>query len=264
MFSPMTSILKSFLCLDQKFLIWNMVTRTLKLRYRRSFLGFLWTLLVPLSTAGIYYFLFKVIFRVEVEDFAAFITVGILVWTFYSGTISESMESLLGNLSLLLQVNVPLNVFPLTTAISSLITLFFALPVIFGVCLISGISIGWSSIMILPYIALLFIQAYCFGYVLSVAVIYLRDLKQAVGLFMQLWMYGTPILYKIDLVPKNYTWVLYANPIGKIFPGIHNALLRNLWPTSAEILVPVAWTIGILLGTLFIHTKVSRLAIERI
>lgn len=241
-----------------------MVGRTLKLRYRRSVLGYLWTLLVPLSTAAIYYFLFSVIFKVDVPDFVAFVTIGVLLWSFFSGTLIDAMQSLLGNFPLLLQVNIPLNVFPLTTAISSLVTLIFALPVIFGICFATGVDLGWSSLMLLPYLFLLFIQAYCIGYMLSITVIYIRDLQQAMGLVMQVWMYGTPILYQINLIPKQYTWILYANPIGKIFPGVHNSLLRGIWPTPAELLAPILWTIAIFGSALFLHTRASKRAIERI
>ena len=260
----MEKLFRSFLCLDQKFLIYNMVGRTLKLRYRRSVLGYFWTLLVPLTNAAIYYFLFNVIFKVQIPDFAAFVVTGILVWSFFSGTLGEAMESILGNFSLLLQVNVPMNVFPLTTALSSLTTLMFALPVIFGVCLVTGVNLSWSAFMLLPYLAMLFVQAYCIGYMLSIAVIYVRDLKQAMGLVMQVWMYGTPILYQSNLIPEKYLWVLFANPVGKIFTGIHNSLLRGAWPTAAEMAVPLAWTSLIFVVTLFLHTKVSKQAIERI
>jgi ABC-2 type transport system permease protein len=241
-----------------------MVGRTLKLRYRRSVLGYLWTLLVPLSTAAIYYFLFKVIFKVEVPDFAAFVTVGVFLWSFFSGTLSEAMQSLIANFSLLLQVNVPLNVFPFTTALSSLSTLLFSLPAIFGICLVTGVNLGWSALMLFPYLALLFVQAYCFGYMLSIAIIYLRDLQQAMGLILQVWMYATPILYQSNFIPERHFWILYANPVGKIFPGVHNALLRGLWPTAAEMLVPVLWTAVIFGVTLLLHTRVSKYAIERI
>lgn len=241
-----------------------MVSRTVKLRYRRSALGYLWTLLVPLSTAAVYYFLFKIIFKVQIPDFAAFVTTGILIWSFFSGTLVEGMGSVLSHFRLLLQVNVPLNVFPLTTALSSLVTLIFALPVIIGICLFTGIQLGWSALMLIPYLILLFIQAYSFGYILSIAVIYIRDLKQAMGIVMQVWMYGTPILYQMNLIPEKHIWILFVNPVGKIFTGIHNALLRAQWPTMAEFGVPIIWTASIFLITLFLHTKVSKLAIERI
>jgi ABC-2 type transport system permease protein len=241
-----------------------MVGRTLKLRYRRSALGYLWTLLIPLSTATIYYFLFKVVFKVQIPDFAAFVVTGILVWSFFSGTLVEGMESLLGNVSLLLQVNVPLNLFPLTTAIGNLTTLVFALPVILGLCLVNGVVIGWPALLFFYYLALLWVQAYCLSYMLSITVIYLRDLRQAMGLVMQVWMYGTPILYQSNYLPPKYFWVLYANPVGKIFTGIHSSLLRNQWPTLAEIATPTVWTAVIFMVTLYLHTKVSKQAVERI
>ena len=263
-FAKLKRRLTEFLCLNQKFLIYNMVARTLKLRYRRSLLGYLWTLLIPLATATIYYFLFKVVMKAAVPDFAAFVCSGIMIWTFFSGTLTEGMESLLGNISLLLQVNVPLNLFPMTTAISNLTTLLFSLPVIVLICLVTGVHISWPALAVFFYIALLFVQAYCFSYFLSIAVIYLRDLRQAMGLFMQIWMYGTPVLYQANALSAKYTWMLYANPVGKLFAGVHNALLRGLWPTFAELMTPVLWTAFIFVITFILHSRVSKKALERI
>lgn len=241
-----------------------MVTRNLKLRYRRSVLGYLWTLLIPLSTAAIYFFLFKVVFKVQIPEFAAFVVTGILVWTFFSGTLVEGMDSLMANVGLLLQVNVPLNVFPITTAITNLMTLSFSLPVIVATCLINGVALQWTALMFFFYVALLFLQAYCLSYLLSISVIYLRDLRQAIGLVMQVWIYATPILYQTSMLPESYHWILYINPVGKIFTGIHNSVLRGLWPTPAEVLTPVLWTLVILLATCLLHAKASKQALERI
>lgn len=241
-----------------------MVERNLKLRYRRSSLGYLWTLLVPLSTACIYYFLFKMVFKVQIPDFAAFVVTGILLWNFFSGTLSEGMESLISNFPLLLQVNVPLNVFPLITAITNMVSLTFALPVIVGICLINGVVLGPSALMFFFYVFLLFLQAYCFSYVLSILVIYVRDLRQAIAPAMQIWMYGTPVLYQFSYLPEGFRWLLYANPVGKIFTGIHNSVLRRQWPTLAEIGTPLIWTATLIVITLVLHTKVSKQAIERI
>lgn len=260
----MLTTLTNFFGFNQKFLIYNMVSRSLKLRYRRSLLGYLWTVLIPVMTAAIYYFLFVVIFKVPTPNFAAFITTSILIWTFFSGTLSEGMESVMANLTLLLQVNVPLNVFPLTTAVTNLMTLVFSAPVIILTCLVTGVEIGWSIIAMLYYFPLLFIQAYCLSYVLSIFVIYLRDLRQAMAFVLQLWMYATPVLYQINQLPPKYEWLLYLNPVGKIFAGIHNSLLRRHWPTLAEVAAPLVWTLVILMSTLWLHNRVSRKAIERI
>ena len=254
----------SFFGLRQKFLIYHMVSRSLKLRYRRSFLGYLWTILIPLMTAAIYYFLFVIVLKVPTPDFLAFVVTSIMIWTFFSGTLSEGMDSLMGNLSLLLQVNIPLNIFPLVTAVTNIVTLAFSVPVIALICYITGVKVGWPAVALIYYFPLLFVQAYCMSYMLSIFVIYLRDLRQAMGFVLQLWMYGTPILYQINQLPARYEWILYVNPIGKIFAGIHNSLLRHLWPTSAELAVPLLWTLIILAFTLFLHKRVSKKAIERI
>src|SRR3954453_19323172 len=86
-----------FFCLGKKFLVYNMVSRNLKIKYRRSVLGVFWTLLSPIAMTVVYYFVFKVILQVRMPHYLVFILSGVLPWTFFSQSLSEGMESIAGS-----------------------------------------------------------------------------------------------------------------------------------------------------------------------
>src|SRR5689334_7103760 len=91
-------------CLGKKFLVFNLVSRNLKLKYRRSVLGVFWTLLSPIAMGMVYYFIFKVILKVQMPYYLAFILSGVLPWTFFNQTILEGLESVVGSWSIVTKV----------------------------------------------------------------------------------------------------------------------------------------------------------------
>src|SRR6202035_5870261 len=125
-------------CVSKKFLVFNLVGRNLKVKYRRSVLGVLWTLLSPLATVMIFYFVFKVILKVQIPHYMAFLVSGVLPWSFFSQTINEGMDSIVGNAGIAAKVPVPIQIFPLVGAITNFITLFLALPVILGISILTS------------------------------------------------------------------------------------------------------------------------------
>lgn len=234
-------------CLGKKFLVFNLVSRNLKIKYRRSILGILWTLFSPLAQAAVLYFVFKVVMQVQVPHYLAFILSGMLPWAFFSQTLGEGTEAIVGSISLITKVPVPIQVFPYVGAMTNLVTLFLAAPIMVGASLVSGVTLGPSVLMTFPYFALLFLMAYGFSLILSVGFVYLRDLKHLIGIILQIWFYGTPVVYQSSMIPAKYHWILYANPLGTAFAGFQRIFGQGLWPSRLETGVFALWTFGILL-----------------
>jgi ABC-type polysaccharide/polyol phosphate export permease len=230
-----------FFCLGKKFLVFNLVGRNLKIKYRRSFFGVLWTLLSPLAMALVYFFVFKVILKVQIPHYLAYILSGILPWTFFAQSLMEGMESLVGNLGLISKVPIPLQIFPYVGTLTNLVTLFLSLPILVGASLLTGVSLGLSVVLLPFYFFLLFLITYSFSICLSLLFVYFRDLRHLMGIIIQIWFYSTPVIYDAHQIPERFRWVLYVNPIGTIFTGLHQVLVRGDWPTSADFSVSLAW-----------------------
>lgn len=232
-------------CLGKKFLVYNMVSRNLKLKYHRSFVGIFWTLLSPIAMGFIYYFVFKMILQVKLPHYLAFVMSGVLPWAFFSQTLAEGMESIVGNWGLLSKVPVPVQVFPYVNALTNLSTLFLSIPVLLVAAWVSNVELS-ASVFLLPFLFLaLFFITYFLSLSLGILFVYLRDLRHLLGIVLQLWFYGTPVLYDESMIPQKFHWVLNANPIAHIFTSIHKILVAGTWPTSTDIWIIVAWALAI-------------------
>jgi ABC-type polysaccharide/polyol phosphate export permease len=248
-------------CTGKKFLIFNLVSRDLKIKYRRSFLGFLWTVLHPLVLCGIYYFIFHEILQVKIPNYVIFILSGVIPWTFFSTSVIEGTETLIGNAPLLTKVPILPQTFPFVACLTNFITFLLAMPIVFSFGLILGVSYS-LQLLYLPILAvILFSMAYSLTLILSVAYVYLRDLKHALGLLMQIWFYATPILYKSEMIPQKFQGFLYINPLGGLFACFHRLFLGdNL--VLREILISIAWAAIFYLLAIAVQVKKAKRALE--
>lgn len=258
------SLLFDFFCLGKKFLVFNLVSRNLKIKYRRSVFGVFWTLLNPLALTCIYYFIFKIIMKSEVPHYPAFMMSGVLVWSFFASTVLEGLESIVGNWGLVSKVPIPVQVFPWVGTITNLITLFLALPIVLGAAYLSGVQLCGSVVLLFFYLGATFLMSYCVSLVLAIAFVYLRDLRHITGLIVQLWFFGTPVLYDEAMIPEKYHWVLTFNPLAYIFIGIHDVLIRGIWPAPRELAIVALWTVVVMAFSVAFFRWLAREVVERI
>lgn len=251
-------------CLGKKFLVYNLVARNLKVKYRRSAFGILWTLLNPIGMALVYYLVFKVIFQIQVPHYLPYIVCGILLWSFFSQTVLEGLETLVANWGIITKVPIPIQVFPFVGSVTNLVTLTLSFPVLFGVLWFSGISVA-TQIVLLPYFVLvLFGIAYALSALMSMFYIYLRDLKHAMSIVMQVWFYATPVLYQESMIPEGWRWVVYVNPVGAIFSGVRDSLLWGRWPGLEIVAASAFWCVFFLSIALAFNKRFSGGIVEKI
>jgi lipopolysaccharide transport system permease protein len=251
-------------CLGKKFLVYNLVSRNLKIKYHRSLLGILWTLISPISMALVYYFVFKVVLQIEQKHYLVLILGGVLPWTFFSQTLSEGADSIIGSWGLLSKVPIPLPVFPLVGAITNLVTLFMSIPVLLAAMVFTDCALS-APLLILPAAYfLLFIVTYSISSILSVACVFLRDLRHVVSILLQVWFYATPVIYQESMVPVKYEWVFNINPVGQVFIMFQKILGRGEWPTFYNISVATLWAFVLFTAAAFLHKYVFKNVVERI
>jgi len=133
-----------FYCLHRKFLLFNLVIRNLKIRYRKSVLGFFWTLLVPAAMALVYYFVFSFVVRVNIDKYLLFVMVGLMPWMFISMAISTSTESLVINFNILSKVPIAYQAFPLAEVVSGMINFILSFVVLVALSLVYQNYPSWS------------------------------------------------------------------------------------------------------------------------
>ncbi len=211
-------------------LIRNLVLKDLKLKYRDSVLGFLWSLANPLLLILVYSFVFGHILRGGPPDFAYFLMVGILPWNFFAQSLMMSTGSIIDNGNLLRKVALPMEVFPVTTVLFNLAQFVLALAVFFPMAWwFFQVPAAWSWLSFLPIVALhvLFTLGMCFF--VSTATVFYRDVRHFTEIFIMLIFWLTPIIYDVESAPPALKAVLYMNPLSYFILAYQDALYHNVF-----------------------------------
>jgi lipopolysaccharide transport system permease protein len=215
-------------------LVRNLVLKDLKLKYRDSVLGFVWSLANPLLLILVYSFVFGHILQGGPGKFAYFLMVGILPWNFFAQSLMMSTGSILDNGSLIRKVALPMEVFPITTVLFNLAQFLFALMVFFPMAsLFFKVSLSWSWLSFLPILMLQVLFTVGLSFIISTATVFYRDVRHFTEIFLMLIFWLTPIIYDVQTAPATLKAVLYLNPLSYFVLAYQDALYRNVF-TSFE------------------------------
>ncbi len=225
-----------------KFLIAELISRDIKLKYRRSSLGYFWSLLNPLLTMIVVSTVFSFIFKQEIENFPIYLLIGQIMFQFFAESTSMSMGAIIQNAPLLKKVYVPKYVFPISRVLSCGVNLVFSLGALFIVMLFTKTPISFS-ILLLPFpIACIVIFSLGIGLILSVYAVYFRDLLHLYGVFTTLLMYLTPIFYPITLLPNGIRWLINANPLTQFVTSMRTIVLERSAPSAENTVLCIAFS----------------------
>jgi ABC-2 type transport system permease protein len=222
-------------------LLWNLTLRELRGRYKRSLLGWGWSLLNPIAYMLIYTFAFSVILKAEplpgdpsgLQSYAVYLLCGLLPWTFFLVSVSSAMESVVANGALVRKVAFPREHLIISTVIAGLFTLAVELSVLSAVLLVLGN-------MVLPWLPLVVVTSFLvaifatgFGLALAAGNVYFRDMSYLWGIVVQAWFFTTPIVYPRSLVQERLAEYpsllrLYDNLPMAVIVRIYRNLLYDL------------------------------------
>jgi len=245
-------------------LIRNLVLKDLKLKYRDSALGFLWSLANPLLLIVVYSFVFSHILRGGPPKFAYFLMVGILPWNFFSQSMMMSTGSILENGNLIRKVALPMEVFPVSTVLFNLAQYLFALVVFIPMALLFfGVPPAWSWLAFLPILVLqvLFTTGVCF--MVSTATVFYRDVRFFAEILLTLLFWLTPIVYDVRIIPGALVTAIYLNPMSYFVLAYQDAFYHSSFPSVEQMAVMLVLSLSILgLGLLLFEFLKVRFAEE--
>lgn len=224
-------------------LVRALVVRDLKVRYRRSMIGFLWTMLQPLFTMLVLTMVFSAVFRFNAPNYPVYALAGIMFWNFFSQSVTTSMNSLKGNAQLLTKLPVPKAVFPVATVLAGVINLLFALVPLFAILLITGHPIR-PAVLFMP-VAILLMALFTLGagLLLSPMAVFFYDTIEMVTVVLTLLMYMTPIFYPMDIVPEKYLWAVRFNPLRSVLEVFRDPIYFGKIPPLSHLTVAVGVTV---------------------
>jgi ABC-type polysaccharide/polyol phosphate export permease len=218
-------------------LVKNLVLKDLKLKYRDSVFGFIWSLANPLMLILVYSYVFGQVLRAGVERFPYFMMVGILPWNFFAQSLVMSAGSIVDNGGLIRKVALPLEVFPFATVVFNLAQYSLALIVFFPMALFFfDVPPSWSWLAFFPILFMHFLFTLGMSFVLAAATVFYRDVRHftEIGLMLLFWL--TPVVYEIGAVPDGLRSVVYLNPASYFIMPYQDVLYRGVFPSTENVL----------------------------
>jgi lipopolysaccharide transport system permease protein len=240
-------------------LLKNLVARDLKIRYKASFLGFAWSMVTPLAMVLVFGFIFTRVFEVaNTADFSLFFLAGFLPWQFLSGSLSESVSAIVGNGALMRQVNFPREYLPVSKVASQAVHFLLSL-VVLGVY---GLIRGYNFLPFIPalVITLLFFTLFVAGLsmMFAAANVAFRDLQELVPVMLLLWFYGTPLFYRLEMVPERFRWMMLLNPMTWFLDLFRHVFYYQVFPPLKVVLVGAALGIGSVVAGYLLFVRLAR------
>ncbi len=213
-------------------LVWSLTRKDIRSRYKQSVLGVAWALLQPLAMMLVYTLVFSRIARIDTGGipYPIFSYIALLPWTFFATGLSTGTECLVGNFSLITKIFFPREVFPISAILGKTADLGLGMLVLIPLLVYYRIDLTWHVLLVLP---ILFVQVCLMlgiAFLLSSWNLFYRDIRHAMPLLTQLWMYLTPIVYPLKLVPERYLSVYMLNPMASVMESFRRVLLEGKAP----------------------------------
>ena len=197
------------------FLLQQLVSRDFKVKYKRSVLGIVWSLLYPILTMVVMAIVFSNVFKFSTPgvSYLAYLLSGLIMFNYFSEASNLSMSSVVGNFGLLNKIYIPKYIFPLSKCLFVGINFLLTLVPLYIVLFATGTGVNWYHLF-LPYSYLcLFMFTLGMGFILSAVSVFLRDMFYIYGIIIMMWTYLTPIMYDINLISANLQPWLKLNPL---------------------------------------------------
>lgn len=253
----------------------NLVRRDLKVRHRGTFLGMTWSLTTPLLIVALYYLVFKYILQASpakdvtrpdghAVPFALYFFAGLTVWNLFATSVSASTSSIVGSGYLLRKVYFPRAILPLSAVLSSLVTFGFEVAVLM-IAIVIAVGPPNFELLWVPVIVLIVtLMSYGLALFLSAVTVFLRDMAHFIGILLQLWFWGTPIIYSLQYVAnrEGVVRLLKLNPMTGIIVSFRNVTLLNRPPDLKLLALDAAYAVVFLVIGALVFRRSQRLFSE--
>jgi len=232
-------------------LLFQIVQREIKSRYKQSILGYFWVILNPFIQMLVMSFVFSTIMRIPTHSsphipYTIFLYVALLPWTLFANTVASSTNSLVGNASLITKVYFPRSIFPIATLLSKTVDFFFASSILIVFMFIYQIPVNFNLLWFIPIFLIQQIFALGLSFFFSAANLFYRDIQYLLGLLLMLWMYLTPIIYPIEIIPVKYHIFFKLNPMSVLTNAYRQCILGGQPPNFLNLGLSLVMSLSIL------------------
>ncbi len=218
-------------------LLYFLTLRDIKIRYKQTLLGAAWAIIQPLFTMLLFTLFFGRLARIPSDDipYPLFAYAGLLPWTFFSNSVTNSANSLVGGATLITKVYFPRLIIPAAPVLAGLVDLAIAFVLLVPLLLYYRIALSWQLLLLPVFVALATLLAFAVGTWMSALNVKYRDVRYALPFLIQLWLFASPVIYPSSMLPANWRWLLMLNPMTGIIEGVRSSLFARAfdWPAIA-------------------------------
>jgi ABC-type polysaccharide/polyol phosphate export permease len=239
---------------DYRELIWALAMKELRVRYKRSVLGFVWALLNPLLMMIVLTLVFGTIMRFSIDHYAIFLLSMLLPWTFFTQALTYSVESVVGNADLLKKVHIAKVVFPVAAVVSNIVNFLLSLIPLALLVLVLRFPLHWTWIYLPVPMLGLFLFTLGTSLFLAAINVFFRDISHIIQIVLSAWFYFSPIIYSLDFIPAKHRWLFKLNPMLYVLNGFRLSIYYGLLPQ----LTSVAMSLGCGVAAVLIGYSVFR------
>ncbi|MVB10063.1 Polysialic acid transport protein KpsM [Caprobacter fermentans] len=226
-----------------RWLLRQLIARDNKVKYKRSLLGYAWSILNPLLMMSVMTAVFSGMFRFDIPNFPIYFICGNLIFSFFQESTTMSMGSIISNAGLLKKVYIPKYIMPLSKTMSSFVNLWYSLVALFLILIVTRTRFQWTLLLIPLPLLYLFFFSFGIGLLLCVLATFFRDALYLYNVFITALMYLTPIFYPISAVPDVIKKIIYWNPLYYFVLMLRQLVLDGTLPTLKLHLVCISFVV---------------------
>ncbi len=249
---------------DFKYVLYQLIKQQLVLRYRRTIMGYLWTLVNPLLMMSVTALVFSTIFQMDLKTFAIFLFTGMIPFNYFSTSVTQNSMAIISNEGLIKKIYIPKIVFPLGLSLGMFIDCILTSFTLFLIVIVVGGELT-SALIFLPIsFILLFIFSFGVSLVVSIFTIYFRDFQHILGVLMQALFFLSPILYKPESLKGSVAFLMVLNPIVPFIDLFRSPIYLGIYPSYDTVMKALLFSgISITIG-LFVFIKNEQKIVHRL
>ncbi len=241
-------------------LLYVLAWRDIKVRYKQTAIGITWVVLQPLIAMLLFTVIFGYMAKVPSDGvwYPVFVLSGLLPWIYFSQAIARSGESVVSNSKLVSKIYFPRLLLPLAMIVTPLVDFVLSMVLLFGLLTYAGIPITWKVTTLPAFILLAMLTALALSLFTSAMNVKYRDVGHAIPFVIQIWMFASPIVYPVSLVPEQWRWLYGLNPMAGVIEGFRWALLGRTAPDPIMMAESVVMVFVVLIAGMAYFRKMER------
>ncbi len=240
-------------------MIFSLIKRDLRGRYKGSALGFLWTFLNPLFQMLVYTLVFSVIMKAPYEKYYLYLFVGLIPWLFFSGSVVAGAGCIWAQKDMVNKIYFPREVLPIAHVTCQLVNMLLSFVVVFAVIIVTGHGINPIALLYLPIIVLVeYLFALGITMLVSAVTVFLRDVEYVLGILMMAWQFLSPVMYGVDMVPEEVMPVFRMNPMTPIMIAYKDIFYYKQAPQVSTLLQAVGLGVVLLIVGVLVFEKLKK------